>query len=356
MEFKSVIYQEKNVINAVQLYRDIEAAIKKEKDSKGMGENDRLERSHPLQHVLNSTSGGYVSPTVMKSFELCPGGYLAGKLFVEKTGSATSVGRTFHTIMQRFYDLPVEERDPSKMREVAKEVIKEDEQFEQEADVWYYIDGYLDAPNYETGRGAVRHDVQCANELFIKPEINPLGVSLGVPAYTLLDRLDVTESGLVIIDYKTGKGDPNPYLLGEHGYLPQFIFYKWAAEAEYGEKVRKALMSVPGAYSRDQKWVEMNVNSLVEQSKVVEQVYDHLDHIRRVRESLHFETSFMRYCGSCPIRDKCYTWLMKKGREAEAEQFKEAEIEITIEVEDKVEEESTEKVQETASEDENGEA
>lgn len=327
MEFKSKILQKDGIIDATQLYKDIEDFIEKEKILKG---TDRLHRHHPLQHILNSTSGNYVSPTSMKSFNLCPAGYLYGKLVTEKTGTATSVGRTYHTIMERFYNEKAEDRTIEKIYSIMEKVIKEDNQQESYDDVKAYVDGYLDAKDYLNNKPMDHNKLVCFNEVFIKPTINPLGVNLDIPIYTLLDRIDIREDGLYIVDYKTGFGDPNPYLLGENGYLPQMIFYKWAAEAEYGQEVKGAFLCLPGA-SEAYKYVPMNVNSLVEQSKVVEQVKNHIDFARSVRDSKQFPERYMRYCGSCQLKHNCEVYIKTKG--LDETNIKEC-IDISIEVED----------------------
>ena len=158
-------------------------------------------------------------------------------------------------------------------------------------------------------------------------------MNLNVPVYLKVDRIDFRDagdqSGLYVHDYKTGKGDANPYLLGEFGYLPQMIFYLWGAEELYGEPVKKVFLMLPGGYT--QKWVEMNVHSLVEQSKVVEQVFHHLEHIRGCKETRHYETRLMRYCSSCQMKHMCNRWLESKG---EGKNAGPEEIPVEIEVHD----------------------
>ena len=331
MLFKSKIYQKDGIIDATQLYKDIEDFIEKEKLDKGI---NRLHRHHPLQHILNSTSGNYVSPTSMKSFNMCPAGYLYGKLVTEKTGSATSVGRTYHTIMERFYNENPENRTTEKIYEIMEKTIEEDSQTDKASDVKAYVDGYLEALDYINNRPMDHSKLTCFNEVFIKPTINPLGVNLDIPVYTLLDRIDIREDGIYIIDYKTGFGDPNPYLLGENGYLPQMIFYKWAVEAEYGQEIKGAYLCLPGA-SQEFKYVPMNVNSLVEQSKVVEQVKNHIDYARKVRETKQFPEKIMRYCGSCQMKIMCSTYV--KYKELDENEIKDC-IDVEIEVEDNYDE------------------
>lgn len=333
MKFRSKIYQKNGVIDATQLYNDIEDFISNQKENFALKQNIKkddvkLHRHHPLQHILNSTSGNYVAPTSMKSFNLCPAGYLYGKLVTEKTGVATSVGRTYHTIMEKFYNEEPENRTKNRIYEIMEETIKEDEQEEKAEDVKAYVDGYLKAPDYITGKPMDHGSLICSNEVFIKPIINPLGVDLGIPVYTLIDRIDIREDGIYVTDYKTGFGDPNPYLLGSNGYLPQMIFYKWAAEAEYGQEVRKAFLCLPGAESLKYKYVEMNVNSLVEQSKVIEQVKEHIDFARHVRETKQFPERIMRYCGSCQMKSFCETYV--KNKELDENQILES-IDVEIE-------------------------
>lgn len=335
MIFKSKIFQKDGTLDASQLYLDIEKFIKDEKEKISIEQNIdiedvKLHRHHPLQHILNSTSGNYVSPTSMKSFNLCPAGYLYGKLVTEKTGTATSVGRTYHTIMEKFYSLEPELRTTEKIYEIMEETIQEDEQYEKSSDVKFYVDGYITAKDYINGQSMDHSKLICSNEVFIKPTINPLGVNLNIPVYTLIDRIDIREDGIYIVDYKTGVGDPVPYLLGENGYLPQMIFYKWAVEAEYGQEVKKVFLCLPGAENEQFKYTEMNVHSLVEQSKVIEQVYEHIKFARQVRETMQFPQKIMRYCGSCQLKLNCETYI--KYKKLDENDIK-SEIDVEIEIE-----------------------
>lgn len=305
MTFKSTIYQENGVLDASQLYRDIHETIGP----------DRKDRTHPLQHILNSTSGGYIAPTSMKSFESCPAGYLYNKLVPEKRGSAVSIGHSFHDMMEEWYG--GEDRSDEKLLSIAESIIERDQHDEKTAETLkLYVNGYLSAPDYLDQRKFDHQKLECSSELFLKPAIKPLGVDIGVRAYCKIDRVDIRENGLYIVDYKTGLGDPtSDYLLGEHGYLPQFIFYKWVVEEEYGQEINKALMSLPGADTAKYKWIEMNVNSLVEQSKVVEKIFHHLEHIRKDRETKCFEEKIMRYCGGCNMKSFCQTYIEEKNLE-----------------------------------------
>lgn len=309
--FESVIYQTNdNALDCARLYKDI---IKQVEEDKKELNTEKLDRGHPLQHILNSTSGRYIAPTSMKSFNSCPAGYLYNKLVPEKIGSATSIGGSFHTIMERFYNLEPDERDPKLLLKIMEEVCEEDKQTDSINTLKTYVEGYLDSPDYLSGQGSILNNkIECANEVFIKPVINPLNVDLNVPLYLKIDRIDVRDEGIFVIDYKTGMGDPNPYLLGENGYLPQMIFYKWGVEAEYGQEINQALLCLPGA-SKEYRWIEMNVNSLVEQSKVIESVFNYLEYAKQIRAEEHFPEKIMRYCNSCALKYQCKTFIENRN-------------------------------------------
>ena len=327
MKFKSVLYQEGNFINAEQLFEDMENFCKNEKERYNL---EKLHRYHPIQHILNSTSGNYISPTAMKSFMNCPANYLFSKLVPQDTSSILSIGTTFHEIMEKWYNLNGEERTEENIYKIADEQIVLNKQGESEKkDIYKYIDGYLKSPDYE-GSGIFDHkNLNCTTELFLKPEIKPLGVDLEVPVYTKIDRVDIRDSGIYIIDYKTGFGDPNSWMA--NNYLSQGIFYKWVVEETYGQEISGMYLSLPGADTNKLKYYKLNVNSLVEQSKVIESIKGYLNYAQRVRyKTLKFPCTEMRYCRSCPYGFNCPIFAKKYGLDRSAK----SPITIEIDVKD----------------------
>lgn len=327
MIFKSELYQEGNKIIATKLFDDIENFIEEQKKRMKI---DRLGRYHPLQKVLNRTSGNYVEATAMKSFTNCPGAYLYNLLIPYQSGTSTSLGSNYHEIMEKFYNQKGEERTYESIMRISKESIKE---YKNEAiadDVMFYVNAYMDMPDYLNGRPMDHKNLIVSNEVFIKPKINPLGVDLNVPSYNLLDRIDVRGDGdLYVIDYKTGIGDPGRWSMGPDGYLPQMITSSWACEAEYGQKPEKVFICVPGAYSPELKYAEMNVHSLVEQSRVVEKIYHYIEESREARRTKVFVERAMPYCASCALSQLCANRNSLETKDS----FK--TIPISVEVEDK---------------------
>lgn len=307
--FKSKIIQTGDYIDASKLLKDAESFVESQKKKLGV---KNLGRKNPIQHILNATSGNYVAPTSMKGFMQCPANYLYQKFVPREAGTATSVGTTFHSIMQKWYDLPLGERTIEALNEIKEEFIVKDNQEEYRSIIDFYVNGYLSSGDYlsEGNSTPMNHNnLDCYNEMFVKFNLAPLGVDLNTPAYTLIDRVDIRDNGdIYVIDYKTGKGDPTPYSTGQYGYLPQMIFYKWAIEAEYGMPVKGVYLCIPGADSQEYKYTKMNVDSLVEQSKVVDEIVEYLKKAKYARQTGIFHSKKMKYCRGCKFNSLCNTY------------------------------------------------
>lgn len=294
--FTSEVVVVRNMLHADKLYEDIEKFTEEQKKRLNL---KKLGRWHPLQHILNSTSGRYVSPTAMKSFMASPADYLFNKLFPDERGTAASVGTTYHEVMEHWYLEEQGNRTVERLWEIAEEIIKKDEQDAVAAEeVRFYVKAYLEGNDYLTGKAMDHNKLVCATEKFIKAEsASPLGVTLPVPLYCLIDRVDFRENGIIVVDYKTGggRGNASTYLLGENGYLPQMIMYKWVVENEYGESVKDVYLCLPGGEGPDDKYVRMNTNSLVEQSKVIENIFSFVDTSKQAIETKKFEIGRVGY-------------------------------------------------------------
>ena len=96
-----------------------------------------------MQWILNSTSAGYLSPTVIKGFLSCPANYVYEKTVPYNPSSAASVGTSFHKIMEEFYSLEPEERDESHLELLRDEVIKENGEEAKRLQIQQDLDGYI---------------------------------------------------------------------------------------------------------------------------------------------------------------------------------------------------------------------
>lgn len=363
-------------IDTRELYDDIEQFVKKEKKRLGV---EKLDRGNKLQHVLNSTSAGYIAPTSMKSFLACPAGYLYNKLTPEpeKVGSAANKGHVFHDIMEKFYDekvTPIEERTKETLDKIVKKAIVEAKYAEYKdekspADIKRWVENYWNGPDYfEKGKtnGEVAKDIMCEVELFEKAVINPLDIASftengesPIPTvYTKIDRVDFREkvdpstgeviSDIFIIDYKTGDGDPDEYSLSKFGYLHQMMFYKWIIDSKFGCDVKgeNIFLCIPGADNLDKYLYTKvdNCSSLVEQSKLIDYSVNYIKYAKNVRKKRIFEMKKQKYCSSCALKYQCKAYInsLKNPSPDVYKPFVGDEVlDIVLEIED---EEPTEKV------------
>lgn len=291
-------------LDCTRFFEDVKEEIQREEKCHPEG---RINRKHPLQWILNSTSAGYLSSTVIKGFLSCPANYVYEKTVPYNPSSAASVGTSFHKIMEEFYSLEPEERDESHLDLLRDEVIKENGEEAERPLIQEDLDGYFAAKDYLTGAPMDHKSLICDTEKFFRVYLNPLGASFAKPAYCLLDRLDYREDGnLYIIDYKTSAtaGNPTETSLGINGYLPQLIFYKWAVEQKLGREVEAVMICAPTA-DEEHKYSKVDVNSLESQRQVIEQVREFEREAEKAHETNLFHGCDRPYCQTCrKIREK----------------------------------------------------
>ena len=92
-------------LNAGKLFNTLEEICNTDKATFDV---EKLHRTHPTQSLCNKFSGRYMSPTFMKSFELCPARALYESLLPRTDGTYTLVGTIYHDIMENFYNLKKE--------------------------------------------------------------------------------------------------------------------------------------------------------------------------------------------------------------------------------------------------------
>lgn len=270
---------------------------------------NKLPRHFQLQTLLNRHSAGYLAPTAIKSFNDSPAHYAYGMLEPIDRNRATYFGTVFHQVMEGFYNLEPEERDYEHLIQL-RDKFAEKEELEPYGlkQLIGYVDGFWSAPDYlkdENGKIQPMNHKEIKNQLeyFARDSLHPLGINMSedpdnkdsVPVYTLLDRIDFRDGGAYIIDYKTGWGNADPNLLGVHGYLPQMIYYKWIVETVLNKKVLGVFLMLPGANDEEHKWVKMDVDSLKNQSIVIEQSVNFLKDMSHVRDSRIFPIHKGRY-------------------------------------------------------------
>ena len=293
---KSYVIQEGYTINANHIFEELKKIV--EEDEKNGIE---ITRRHPAKRILNKFSGRYISPTMVKGYYDCAAGQLVNSLFPYDSTKATSVGTTTHLIFQKFYELEGKDRTMPNLDKITEQIIEENHEFDrQKNEVRNYVKGFKKAGSY-LGGPIDHQSLNCFPELFIKETCSPLGVTIPLPIYNVIDRVDFLDSGCYILDYKTGTYLSDSVFTYE-GYLPQFISYCWSIEAAYGEKVKKAFMFTPGI---EKKYHEMDINNIKLQSMYIEKLYKYCDDVAETAESRIYQQNIMPYCNSCNIKSKC---------------------------------------------------
>lgn len=125
----------------------------------------------------------------------------------------------------------------------------------------------------------------------------------GVHWMGVIDRLERTEHGLKVVDYKTGKTPPS---VPDAAESIQLAFYADAATVEYGQPVTEAEMWFPRARAVSVTTRELDI--------------DRLDQIRELMETITSEILAEKWepkvgarCGRCEFRLSCPVWPEGRG-------------------------------------------
>lgn len=238
---------------------------------------EHLDRNYPSQKILNRFSGGYISPSMMKSYMTNPATCFIQAISPTVSSDYTEIGRSVHKCFEEFYNLDKKERDISKLDSILDEEIKKFDQESSRKQLQKYIDGYKNTMDYLDETKELDHkNLDCYCEYFIKKELSPLGVKIPLPVYCVADRIDIRDGDLYITDYKTGfmRSDK---LTSLDGYLGSMIMYKWACEADFGVPVKGAYLYTPGLV---QKSWPLDI-SMANQSRYLERVLTFCDKFKK---------------------------------------------------------------------------
>lgn len=201
-----------------------------------------------LQSILNRYSGEYFSPSFLKSYETNPASLFYSTFCEDDSTAATSIGSTFHLIMENFYKS--ETRTIEYFNQLCDELILP----EQKEKIAKYISGILETPDYLTGN-TQEFDIKCECETRGKTNIYIPKFNISLPACSyVVDRIDFRDDDIYIVDYKTGSVT-NKNLTFD-GNLAQMIIYKWVIEQQYDKEVKGVYICAPG----NKKYMEVNCN------------------------------------------------------------------------------------------------
>ncbi len=155
---------------------------------------------------------GYITYSNLQMFDICPLHYKAKVIFSipTPTASVQSFGIAMHNALQIFYEAIKAGEKPSVSR--LEELLKKE----------WISDGF-DSKAYEQERKIqgkrMLNDFYKTNFPNDIPLTTPLGLEMpfnftlknGVKVFGKIDRIDVTPTGIEIIDYKTGEDNPKAF-------------------------------------------------------------------------------------------------------------------------------------------------
>lgn len=243
------------LLDTKQFMDDMEAHLD-ELDNE-LGEDERLNRKHPLKRLHNSLFGNFFTPSNMSGYMDCPAGAIWNSLAPKK--DYLSTGSVYHEIMEKlvnhtngdwkkFSDLSEDDIATIKS-DVYTEFDRNGERYHKD-DVELALkrsltigdDGYPNAIGYLKTDNTLPDS--SITEVFIKMSTEELmntipflqtmdkNPTIFHTMIGVLDRIDLSAGncGNIIIDYKTGKSMSQRSI---DGYIPQMVVYKWLAAAEF---------------------------------------------------------------------------------------------------------------------------
>lgn len=280
-----------NIFDRLEVLRDRE---------KGKPYEERTKKSK----IFNRFSGGYFSPTFVKSFEQCPANSFLSSCFPRSVSETMNFGSCVHKVFERIVKEKVWTNKDICDKIIEEELINyEIKQKNNKALLRErYINNFLNMKDYlDESKPFPWDDVQMFPEMFYTDDISIFDVPLG-SCYNLMDRVDIRDEGVFVLDYKTGITPYNEKKKAEfiERYLDQMICYSWMIHKKYGIKPR-IFAYIP----HDGSYIEFPINSLRSQSIFVEKVINYYKDIKTQREKGYFEERPNIWCKYCPIAGVC---------------------------------------------------
>jgi len=241
----------------------------------------------------------YLSPSSASSYRECARRWKFRYMdrLDDPPGEAAVTGTFAHMVLEKLLQEPVENRTVDRAKELAREAwpalensrdyrtlgLDEDAGRNFRWNGWKAIEGLWELED----PGEVR---VAATEQDVRVEIN------GVPFRGVIDRLDETDDGLVVTDYKSGKAPSERY---SSNYDTQMLLYAAALTELEGRRPAKAQLLYLG-----QKVVEVEIT----EENLAEAVGELRATWLGIMESCisgEFAASVGPLCGWCPFVAQC---------------------------------------------------
>ena len=255
--------------------------------------------SNKLMEIPERYVPKYLSPSSASSYRECARRWKFRYVdrLPDPPGEAAVTGTFAHMVLEKLMQEPVEDRTVDRAKKLARELwpkmenhpdyrgleLNERGGLDFRINGWRAIEGLWDLEDPREVKVA-------ATEQDVRVEIN------GVPFRGIIDRVDETDEGLVVTDYKSGKAPSETF---SSNYATQMLLYAAALTELQGRKPAKAQLLYLG-----QKVVEVEITD--------ENLAEAVDELRttwlEIMEdciSQEFEASAGPLCGWCPFVVQC---------------------------------------------------
>lgn len=261
-----IVKYDDETIDCSQFFKDANIVINDILLKNGLTKIEKDSYGSKLSALVHRFSGTYFSPSFMKSYLTNPATAFLSGLVEEDVRDATSIGTHTHRILELYYKQDKDKRSRDELLQYLDSVPAEIKD-----QVKKYLEGYIPSMDYlDETKYLDDKELDCVCEYKGKSDIYIPKFDINIPLACsyVVDRIDIRDDKLYIIDYKTGYQTNKSASFD--GYLGSMILYKWVVEQDFSLNVAGGYLSTPGNV---EKYIPLDF-SLVNESKCVEQVID----------------------------------------------------------------------------------
>lgn len=241
---------------------------------------DNLTELNPSGSFL----GKYYSPSFIKTWNECPAKLAFNLIEPETPTEALIIGTQVHRLMELKYTTGV---NSDYLLKIKKDV--GDEIYNKTTD---YVKVYDEITPYTN-----LDEAEFYVEQAMVDTVTPLNTKLPAPLKGVVDRVDIVNGEISIVDYKTSSKRPSV-----KNYLDQMIVYKWLIENKYGTKVKN--LFIASLYPKDPKYIRIQPN-LKDESMLIDKIYKTHEEVTSCNG--HYKKAKGCFaCRFCNHKDRCF--------------------------------------------------
>ncbi len=263
------------------------------------------EYGNTLFYTTERFSGNYFSPSFLKSYMTNPA-LAFYSMFVrdDDVNAPHMIGITVHKILELFYK--GKERSKEEIYKLLDSCLMEGQNRNQ---VKYYIDKYINIPDYLNGSKLNHSELKCQCEYKGKVDVYIPKFNIDLPCKVsfVVDRLDYRDDEYYLIDYKTGR--PRESATGWDGHLTSMILYKWAIEHLLNIDIHKGFLCTPG---NSYKWMEIDY-SLENEVRALEIVFEFYNKLKEDLKTYTFDYTNEGFFSTPQLKE--FRKKMKAGKD-----------------------------------------